>query len=97
MIKLMKILKRILSRRFNSPINNMVIHIISYTFLGFIIYLFIKNFNIFDTLQIFIFSIISFAICMYISDNFILSKYKFIKFIQILVFIFSIFGFILIL
>lgn len=92
MIKLMEFLKRILSRRFNSPINNMVIHIISYTFLGFISYLFIRNFNIFDSLQIFIFSIISFAIFMYISDNFKLSNYKFIKFLQKLVFIFTIFG-----
>ena len=94
MIKLMEFLKKILSRRLNSPINNMVIHIISYTFLGFITYLFIRNFNIFDSLQIFIFSIISFAIFMYISDNFKLSKVNFIKFLQILVFIFTILGFI---
>jgi len=93
MIKLMEFLKRIISRWFNNSfINNMVIHIISYTFLGFITYLFIRNFNIFDTLQIFIFSIIFFAIFMYISDNFKLSNYKFIKFLQKLVFIFSIFG-----
>nr|YP_009504990.1 hypothetical protein [Lyophyllum shimeji]AWW14109.1 hypothetical protein [Lyophyllum shimeji] len=91
-IKLMEFLKRFLSP--NSPMSNMVIHIISYAFLGIITYLFIRCTNIFDILQIFIFSIISFAICMYISDNFKLSNYKFIRFIQLLVFIFTIFGFI---
>lgn len=91
-IKLMEFLKRILSP--NSPISNMVIHIISYVFLGVITYLFIRFTNIYDILQIFIFSIIYFAICMFISDNFKLSNYKFIKFIQILVFIFTILGFI---
>lgn len=88
----MEFLKRILS--LNSPAKNMVINIISYTFLGFMTYLFISIFNIPDTVRIFIFSILSFAIFMYISDNFKLSNYKFIKFLQIFVFILTIFGFI---
>lgn len=75
-------------------LNNMVIHIISYAFLGFITYLFIINFNIFDTLQIIIFSISYFATFMFISDQFKLSEFKVIKFLQVLVFIFTIFGFI---
>jgi hypothetical protein len=43
--------------------------------------------RIFDIFQILIFSIISFAISMYISDNFKLSNYLFIKILQKLVFI----------
>ena len=53
--------------------------------------------RIFDIFQIFIFSIISFALSMYISDNFKLSNNLFIKILQKLVFINSIlalFGFI---
>jgi hypothetical protein len=46
--------------------------------------------KIFDIFQIFIFSIISFAISMYISDNFKLSNNLFIKILQKLVFINSI-------
>jgi hypothetical protein len=68
----------------------MVINIISYTFLGIIFYLFMWDFKIFKTFQIFIFSIFSFAISMYISDKFKLSNNKYIKILQIFVFINSI-------
>lgn len=70
--------------------NNMVINIISYIFLGFIIYLFMWDLKLVDTFQIFIFSIISFAISMFIYDNFKLSNNKFIKILQKFVFINSI-------
>ena len=70
--------------------NNMLINIISYTFLCIIFYLFMWNWkwniNIFDVFQIFIFSIISFAISMFISDKFKINNNKYIKFLQKLVF-----------
>jgi hypothetical protein len=69
---------------------NMVINIISYTFLGIIFYLFMWDFKIFKIFQIFIFSIFSFAISMFISDKFKLSNNKFIKILQKFVFINSI-------
>nr|YP_009739366.1 LAGLIDADG homing endonuclease [Tricholoma bakamatsutake]QIC20210.1 LAGLIDADG homing endonuclease [Tricholoma bakamatsutake] len=68
----------------------MVINIISYTFLGIIFYLIMWDFKIFNTFQIFIFSIFSFAISMFISDKFKLSNNKFIKILQKFVFINSI-------
>jgi hypothetical protein len=74
----------------NNNKNNMVINIISYTFLGIIFYLFMWDFKIFEILQIFIFSIFSFAINMFISDKFKLSNNKFIKILQKFVFINSI-------
>lgn len=46
--------------------------------------------KIFNFFQIFIFSIISFAISMFISDNFKLSNNKFIKILQKFVFVNSI-------
>jgi hypothetical protein len=67
-----------------------IVNIISYIFVSFIIYLFIWDLRIFDISQIFIFSIISFAISMYISDNLKLSNNLFIKILQKLVFINSI-------
>jgi hypothetical protein len=70
--------------------NNMVINIISYTFLGFIFYLFMWDFKIFNIFQIFIFSIFSFAISIFFSDKFKFSNNKFIKNLQIFVFINSI-------
>lgn len=68
----------------------MVINIISYTFLSIIFYLFMWDLKIFKFFQIFIFSIISFAISMFISDNFKLSNNKFIKILQKFVFVNSI-------
>jgi hypothetical protein len=62
--------------------NNLVINIISGTFLVVIINLFISNLNIIKSLQIVIFSIFSFAISMFISDKFKFSNSKFIKFLQ---------------
>ena len=70
--------------------NNTVINIISYTFLGIIFYLFMWDSKIFNIFQIFIFSIFSFAISMFISDKFKLSNNKFIKILQKFVFINSI-------
>jgi hypothetical protein len=70
--------------------NNMVLNIISYTFLGIIFYLFLWDFKIFNIFQIFIFSIFSFAISMFFSDKFKLSNNKIIKILQIFVFINSI-------
>lgn len=74
----------------NNNKNNMIINIISYTFLSIIFYLFMWDFKIFKILQIFIFSIFSFAISMFISDKFKLSNNKFIKILQKFVFINSI-------
>ena len=73
-------------------INKRVINIISYTFLCIIIYLFRWNLKIFKIFQIFIFSIISFAISLFIFDNFKLSNDKFIKFLQKFGFTNSIFA-----
>jgi len=74
----------------NKNKNKRVINIISYIFLGIIIYLFMGDLKIFKFFQIFIFSIISFAISMFISDKFKLSKNKFIKILQKFVFISSV-------
>ena len=73
-----------------NKITKKVINIISYTFLVIIIYIFTWDLRVFDIFQIFIFSIFSFAISMYISDKFKLSNNKFIKILQKLVFINSI-------
>jgi hypothetical protein len=70
--------------------NNMVINIISYIFFWIIIYLFMWDLKVNNTFQIFIFTIISFAISIFISDNFKLSNNKFIKILQKFVFINSI-------
>lgn len=78
------------SSYFSKAKNNMVINIISYIFLGIIIYLFMWDFKIVDTFQIFIFFIISFAISMFIFDKFKFSNNKFIKILQKFVFINSI-------
>jgi|SRR5882757_2762888 len=72
-----------------------IINIISYTFLVVIIYFFIWDLRISDFFQIFIFSIFSFAISIFISDKFKLSNNKFIKILQKLVFtniILALFG-----
>nr|YP_009517157.1 LAGLIDADG homing endonuclease [Blastosporella zonata]AYE93083.1 LAGLIDADG homing endonuclease [Blastosporella zonata] len=128
MIKLMEFLKRTLSSLSsrarasqwnNSLVYKKVINIISYTFLGFIAFLFLcytlttlhnpiieeslatqaslgkEEFSIFKNLNIYLtifFSIISFAISMYISDNFKLSNNKYIKLLQKFVIINSIFA-----
>jgi hypothetical protein len=87
-----KILTKLKQQQFGPIIN-----IISYIFLFIIINLFLWDLRIFDIFQIFIFSIISFALSMYISDNFKISNNLFIKILQKLVFINSIvalFGFI---
>lgn len=75
--------------------NNMVrvIYIISYTFLGILIYLFVEYLSssfIYNIFQITIFSVFSFAIFIFISDKFKLSNNKFIKILQIFVFIYGI-------
>jgi hypothetical protein len=67
--------------------NKILINIISYTFLGFMFYLFIGDINILDIFQVFIFSIISFALSLFIRDNFKLSNNKIIKILQKFVFI----------
>jgi len=66
---------------------NMVINIISYTFLNIIFYYFMWDFKTFQTFQVFMFSIFSFAISLFISDKFKLSNNKFIKILQKFVFI----------
>jgi len=70
--------------------NNIVINIISCTFLGIILYLFVWSFKVFNIFQIFIFSLFSFAIYMFISDKFKLSNNTFIQILQKFVFINSI-------
>lgn len=67
--------------------NKTVINIFSYTYLGIISYLFLWDLNLSKIYQILIFSIISFAISMFISDKFKLSNNKFIKILQKFVFI----------
>jgi len=67
-----------------------LINISSYIFLYSLFYLFVWDLRIFDFFQIFIFSIFSFAISMFISDNFKLSNNLFIKILQKLVLINSI-------
>jgi hypothetical protein len=63
-----------------------IINIISFIFLSIIISYFIWDLRMVDIFLTFIFSIISFSISMYISDNFKLSNSLFIKFLQKLVF-----------
>jgi hypothetical protein len=63
-----------------------IINIISFIFLSIIISYFIWDLRMVDIFVTFIFSIISFSISMYISDNFKLSNSLFIKFLQKLVF-----------
>lgn len=72
-----------------------IINIISITFLGLLFYLFMGALpngwgKIISIFQIIIFSLISFALTMFISDNFKLSNNKFIKILQNFVFINSI-------
>ena len=66
--------------------NNKVINIILYTLLGYMSYYFVYDLNISNAIQIFIFTIFSFAISMYISDNFNFSNNIFIKILQKIVF-----------
>jgi hypothetical protein len=65
----------------------MLINIISYIFLSIIFGYFMWDFKVFQTFQIFVFSIFSFAISLFISDKFKLSNIKFIKILQKFVFI----------
>jgi hypothetical protein len=53
---------------------NMAINVISYTFVALCIYLIIYDLSAFSILKIFIFTIISSAISMFISDNFTISN-----------------------
>jgi len=62
--------------------NNLVINIISYIFLCIIIYIIMSDLKLLNLFQIIIFSIMSFAINIYISDKFKVSKNKFIKILQ---------------
>ena len=66
--------------------NNKVINIILYTLLGYMSYYFVYDLNISNAIQISIFTIFSFAISMYISDNFNFSNNIFIKILQKIVF-----------
>lgn len=63
-----------------------VINFILYIILGIISYFFLYDLTLNKVIQIFIFTLISFAISMYISDNYTLSKNLFIKLLQKLVF-----------
>jgi len=73
---------------------NLFINIISVIYLGVLIYLFIWDLNFLKSFKIIIFTIISFSISMYISDNFKLSNIKFIKNLQKFVFFNCILAFI---
>jgi len=79
----------------STKIGKIILNIISYTFLVIIFYFFIWDLRLSDFIQIFIFSIFSFAISMFISDKFKFSNNKFIKILQKLVFtniILALFG-----
>lgn len=98
------IFTRINFARWCSMIGVAMVNIFLYALLGIIFYLFISDLcegpstsnaagwdlKFSNTLQIFIFTIISFAVSTFISDNFKLSNIKFIKFLQKFVFINSI-------
>ena len=64
-----------------------VINIILYLFLGIISYNFIYDLTSIKIIKILIFTLISFALSMYISDNYTLSKNIYIKILQKLVFL----------
>ena len=63
-----------------------IINIISYLFLGIISYNFIYDLTILKMIRLLIFTLISFAISMYILDGYTLSKNIIIKILQKLVF-----------
>lgn len=75
---------------FSKATNNRLINIISYTLLIILLDFFIWDLKTFDIIQIFIFTLISFAISTFISDKFKVSNNKFIKILQSFV-IFNIF------
>ena len=103
MLIIIRFLKRIFSpfaHRFEiilknsfSVLNKLYLHqykvnkFILYTFLGFLSYLFLYDLTSIKFIKIFIFTLISFALSMYISDNYTLSKNIFIKILQKLVFL----------
>ena len=64
-----------------------LISLMLYAFLAIISYIFLYDLNSIKVIKIFIFTLISFAVSMYISDNYTLSKNIFIKNLQKLVFI----------
>ena len=67
--------------------NTKVINSLLYAFLAYLSYLFFYDLNFYNAIQIFVFSILSFAISMYISDRYKYSNNLFIKILQKLVFI----------
>lgn len=75
----------------NKTINNKIINIILYILFGILMYLFFGDLKIFNTFQIFISSLISLSISLFISDKFKFSNNKFIKILQKFIFINSIF------
>lgn len=64
-----------------------VINIILCLFLGLASYIFLYDLTSIKFIKILIFTIISFAISMFISDNYTLSQNIYIKFLQKLVFL----------
>ena len=64
-----------------------VINFILYIFIGLVSYLFLYDLTTIKAIRMFIFTLISLAISMYISDNYTLSKNIFIKILQKLVFL----------
>ena len=67
--------------------NTKVINLILYTFVGIISYFFLYDLTSIKVIKIFIFTLISLAVSMYISDNYTLSNNIFIKILQKLVFL----------
>ena len=64
-----------------------VINFILYIFIGITTYLFLYDLTSIKVIRIFIFTLISLAVSMYISDNYTISKNIFIKILQKLVFL----------
>ena len=67
--------------------NTKVINIILYTFVGIISYFFLYDLTSIKVIKIFIFTLISLAVSMYILDNYTFSNNIFIKILQKLVFL----------
>ena len=67
--------------------NTKVINLILYTFVGIISYFFLYDLTSIKVIKIFIFTLISLAVSMYILDNYTFSNNIFIKILQKLVFL----------
>jgi hypothetical protein len=79
-------LKNIYKNKKNNNIIYKIFNIISYIIIVIIIYFFLWDLRFFVSFQLFIFSIFSFAISMFIYDKFNISNIKLIKILQKLVF-----------